>query len=765
MGVADYADELYFCGMKGIIAILALAFANPTTEGKDNSIPTDTLHIERIEVTASLKSDDALRTPVASTQLSMHRIERMGVSSIKDVSLIAPNFYQPDYGSSITSSIYVRGFGSRIDQPVLGVTIDDIPLMNKNIYDFDFYDIRKVELLRGPQGTLYGRNTSGGVMNITTLSPLSWQGLRLMAEYSTMTSYRASAAYYARPRDNFGISIAAHFDHDGGYFRNTYTDKMCDWGNSASARLRMQWLLKRGWSLDNSLNIGYTDEGGYAYHHYNAEVESLEAVAYNDPAGYKRLAINEGLVVKYKGDKIEFSSATSYQYLDDVMTLDQDFTPKSMFTMQQMQREHTITEEVVFRNANRTQRWQWLTGAFAFAKWLDMSSPVTFKRDGIDDLILGNINKGLHTVFPDNNIFIGGNNFVINSDFRIPTYGTALYHQSSIRLGNWQLTAGIRLDMEYSTMSYNSNATIPYMFDLTMSDYHSLYSEFKGRESQLFFEVLPKIAAEYNFTQGSAYATITRGYKAGGFNTQIFSDILQAKMMSDMMSELGIELDGVGGTTYDTASATRYKPETSWNFEVGTHLRPTAGLSIDASLFWIECFDQQVTVLPHGQNTGRMMSNAARARSFGAELSVDYTHKGFNIRGDYGYTNARFREYNDGMGNYAGNRLPYAPEHTALVVASYTWHFNHPTLRYLTLSADWRGTGSIYWNEANTHRQPFYLMLGAQATLRINNFELTLWGRNLTNTDYNVFYFKSVGEEFFSKGAPIHGGIKLNFNL
>ena len=164
------AGVLYFCSMKSLIAILALAFANPVAEVEDNSIPTDTLHIESIEVTASLKSDDALRTPIASTELAMSRIERMGVSSIKDVSLIAPNFYQPNYGSSITSSIYVRGFGSRIDQPVLGVTIDDIPLMNKNAYDFDFYDIRKLELLRGPQGTLYGRNTSGGVMNITTLS-------------------------------------------------------------------------------------------------------------------------------------------------------------------------------------------------------------------------------------------------------------------------------------------------------------------------------------------------------------------------------------------------------------------------------------------------------------------------------------------------------------------------------------------------------------------------------------------------------------------
>ena len=394
-----------------------------------------------------------------------------------------------------------------------------------------------------------------------------------------------------------------------------------------------------------------------------------------------------------------------------------------------------------------------------------MSSPVTFKRDGIDELILGNINNGIHTVFPNNNMLIGGDNFVINSDFSIPTYGAALYHQSSYRLGNWQLTAGIRFDLEQTSMRYNSNATIPYMFDMTMSDYRDLYSEFKGKERQLFFEILPKIAAEYNFDRGSAYATITRGYKTGGFNTQIFSDILQAKMMNDMMSALGIALDDVGGTTYDSASATRYKPETSWNFELGTHLRPTAGLNIDAALFWIECFDQQVTVLPHGKNTGRMMSNAARARSFGAELSIEYGYEGFTLRGDYGYTNARFREYNDGHGDYAGNRLPYAPEHTALLMASYSWWFNHPVVQSLTLSVDWRGTGSIYWNEANTRHQPFYSMLGAQATLRMNNIELTIWGRNLTNTEYDVFYFKSVGEEFFSKGTPIHAGIKLNITL
>ena len=316
---------VYFCTMKALIATLSLLTANPSTDELNHIEPIDTLlHIEHVEVTASLKQDDALRSPIALTALSMNRLEEEGIASIKELSLIAPNFYQPDYGSSITSSIYVRGFGSRIDQPTMGVVIDDIPIMNKNAYDFDFYDIRRIELLRGPQGTLYGRNTSGGVMNITTLSPLVWQGSRVMAEYATLRSARASVAYYAKPTDKFGISVAANYSHNGGHFLNTYTNELCDVGDATSLRLRAQVLLSSRWSLDNTLAISYVNEGGYAYRHYIPSEKRYEPIAYNDPSRYERLSISEGFVAKYEGDKVRISSATSYQYLDDCMTLDQD---------------------------------------------------------------------------------------------------------------------------------------------------------------------------------------------------------------------------------------------------------------------------------------------------------------------------------------------------------------------------------------------------------------------------------------------------------
>ena len=113
--------------------------------------------------------------------------------------------------------------------------------------------------------------------------------------------------------------------------------------------------------------------------------------------------------------------------------------------------------------------------------------------------------------------------------------------------------------------------------------------------------------------RNTLYATVSKGYKAGGFNTQMFSDVLQQQVMKQM----GF------GSLYDVADVVTYKPEKSWNYEVGAHLStPSHKVQADLALFYIDCRDQQLTVFPEGQVTGRLMTNAGRTRSFGGEASL-----------------------------------------------------------------------------------------------------------------------------------------------
>lgn len=750
--------------MKLLLALLTLAGGGPDDLAPE---PVDTLqNIEQVTVVApAAKQTFSLRRqPISSTVLSPAAIERERVLSVKDLSAVVPNFYQPDYGSRMTSSIYVRGFGARIDQPVVGVNVDEIPYLNKNSYDFDLFDIARIEVLRGPQGTLYGRNTIGGQLNIYTLSPLGYSGVRASAEYDTGNTVRAKASYYGRVSDNFGISVGGFYTRTDGFFDNAYDGSDCDRGHSAGGRVRMVWQGADGWSIDNVASVGSSLEGGYAYCLYDEASGTVSPVNYNGPNSYERVNVTDGFVVKHEGEKMLFTLATGYQYLYDRMLIDNDFTPRSLFTLVQQQREHALTEDIVLRSNDDSRRWQWITGAYGFYKRLRMEAPVTFLEDGIGDLILGAANAGIQSVMPWAELMIEESAFDIASNFKIPTYGLALYHESSLRAGRWRFTAGLRLDYEASRMDYDNYTSIHYRLSPMMPQFKELSMPFAGRERMDFLELLPKFAVNFSTGAGELYVAASRGYKAGGFNTQIFSDILQNRLMAAMMEDMGMPAQP---SPYNEASATTYKPEYSWNYEAGGHLAFADGrVRTDFSLFWIECRDQQLTVFPEGTTTGRMMSNAGRSRSRGVEVSLSWnptTHLG--VWGSYGFTDARFVKFDDGEADYAGNVLPYAPRNTVSLGATYRLHVGARMLDDVVVNCSWQGAGKIYWNESNSLYQNFYSQLGASVELRKGDFTLSLWGRNLTGTDFYTFYFKSVGNSFFSHGKPRQLGLTLSYAM
>ena len=768
-------------------ALVALAFfAVQSVRAEEQREPIDTLTREELIdfVTVSVKMPKQhfglKQQPIASSIVGEQMLQREHIRSVKDMSALIPNFYQPDYGSKMTSSIYVRGFGARIDQPVIGMTVDGVPYLNKNNYDFEMLDVVRVEMLRGPQSTLYGRNTMGGQMNIYTLSPMNYQGVRGMAEYGSGNTLRARAAYYGQSRSGkFGYSVGGFYGRTDGFFDNAYDGRNVDWGQSSGGRVRAVWEMGSGWELDNSATVSYDDEGGYAYALYDEATGNVGDVNYNSPSGYMRLSVSDGLVISHAGERLNFSATTTFQYMHDRMRMDNDLTPASIFTLEQEQRETAFTEDVVLRTSDKSRSWQWLTGAYGFYKNIAMNAPVNILEEGINSLVLGNMPDMIKSLLE-----FDRDELTVASNFDLPTYGLALYHESSVGVGErWRFTAGLRLDYEAAKMEYDNLSQIGYKMGSMrpgmppmIPDFRQVEVPFKGEERLDYFELLPKVAVNFTTGVGDLYVTATRGYKAGGFNTQIFSDILQNKMkstlMADAMSAMGRPSTPSEPSPYDEAAVTTYKPEYSWNYELGGHFMLAQGrLGLDFAAFWIECRDQQLTVFPEGLTTGRMMSNAGKSRSRGVELSARWMRrdalKGLSVDANYGYTNALFEEFNDGVMNYKGNYLPYAPQHTASLGASYRIFVSHNgLLKYIDLNASCQGAGKIYWNEANTLYQDFYSLLNASVAFNLGDkVNVELWGRNLLNADYYTFYFKSMTNNFYNYGKPCRIGATVSFYL
>ena len=744
-----------FAAVKKLLFILTITFSALSMWATDNDAAIDTVTLADVSVTA-IKQGAATDLTTASTVLNKSEVERNGIVTVRGVSDLVPNFFLPDYGSRMTSTIYVRGLGARIDQPSMGLNIDNVPVMCKENYDFDIADISRVEMLRGPQSTLYGRNTMGGLMNVYTLSPMQWQGTRIIAEMASHMTLKVGASHYARINDKMGIAGGIYYTSTNGQYTNQYNGKKCDWERQGTGRLKLVWQLSSSLMLSNTLSASISRQGGYPY-----EWVETGQIAYNDTCFYRRTSIMDGLTITKRFDSWSLSSITSYQYIDDNMTLDQDFTPLPYFTLTQARREHAVTQDVVARGDN-SRAYKWLVGAFGFYRRYKMDAPVTFKDTGIKSLIEDHINN-VNPYYP---VVWNERSFVLGSRFTNPTWGVALYHQSSYDWKRFTFTAGLRLDYEHASLNHHSETHTGYrvMNAATGEVFHSNNIDIDdgGSLSKHFTELLPKFSITYHLPtagESSIYASVSKGYKAGGFNTQMFSDVLQQRLMGIM----GI------GAAYDINDIVGYKPEKAWNYEIGGHFE-SANRRVrgDLALFYIDCRDRQMTIFPDGTTTGRIMTNAGKTRSVGAEasLGVNFTDNlGMNL--SYGYCDARFVRYNDGKADYKDKHVPYCPQHTLFAQAFYTYNFKGGSdwAQSITLDASLKGTGEIYWNEANTQRQPFYALLGSSITLAGKHYSLQLWGQNLTGTRYNTFYFVSISHEFLQRGRSRMLGATLRINI
>ncbi|MCR5312404.1 MAG: TonB-dependent receptor [Bacteroidaceae bacterium] len=822
-----------------IANIVGSLIVSPVNDDKMTVLDMDSvgggLSLDEVDIFSTVKENTSMRSlPSSVSMLSRERLEASHVTSVKGAAAIVPNFYMPDYGSRLTSAVYIRGIGSRINTPAIGLYVDNVPYMEKSSFDFNFYDIERVDVLRGPQGTLYGRNAMGGIIRVYTKNPFSYSGTDLNLDYATGDNHRrASVTHYHHISDKFAFSAGGYYEAGDGFFENTYTGSKVDNMMSGGGRIRGIYKYNDRLNIDFSLSYDYSDEGAYPYYYAGSQTtpvfleSSIGTISNNRESTYRRGMLNGGVNVEYRSPLFVMNAITGYQYLDDRMYMDQDFLSADIYSLEQKQRVHTVSEELTFKDCGKSMFWHWLFGVNAMYQSYSTQAPVTFYSDGLRWL-----ESNINTVMPDisriamlqamgftgMSVNFRGDELSMNGEYDTPNYNMAFFHQSTFDItSELSLTAGVRFGYEKMSIDYNSPAYVEYGFRMPNANNSKMAVDLQNLSSDISYVgtlkrddvvVLPKFAVKYDLgVNGNVYASASMGQRSGGYNIQMFSDLLQGKLRVDMMK--GIR-DGVGNyidelskvtptmpatipdpdnnyepvalSTYvmrimDTnmpkfevpsAEQIVYKPEYSWNFEIGTHLNfLDRRVQLDGSLFLIEVRDQQIARFVNS-GLGRMMVNAGQSRSYGVEVTgLWHPTDKWTLSANYGYTHAEFTDYDAGDGaDYTGNFIPFVPQHTYDVDLSRCWAVSESGwLRNVTLGVNVRGAGPIYWDESNSLRESSYATLGARVALDTELGTIQLWGKNLTNSEYNTFRFVSVGRCFEQHCKPFQLGIDLHIRL
>ena len=789
----------------GQLAAVATPLKSLDTEALSDS--SKVIDLDEVVVVSQPKEQVRLRLqPVSSNVFGSEQLQQLHVHDLSQLSQYVPSFVMPSYGSRLTSSMYIRGIGSRINNPAVGVYYDNIPLMSKSAFNNHFYMLDRVDVLRGPQGSLYGMNTEGGLVRMYSKNPMNYQGTDIRLGIGTGLYSHVEVAHHHRPSDKLAFTVAGFYSGLKGFINNQNFDQKNDLTNEAGGKLRLIYAPNEKLKFDWTADYQYVNQNGFGYGEFQPfEWSSVKPYTMkpDDPSttimnGYKRNMFNTGLNIGYETESLLFTSTTSYQYLNDLMLMDQDYMTGDYLQLNQAQKMNAITQEFVLRSNNKglirqifPSRWQHATGLFASYQWLNTNAPVLF-GDGITGPIGNAIANAMKNSMLQAMIgrFMGqgmsaqaaqtaaqaavdkmGVNMTaemaVPGEYKTPSWNFAAFHESNILLGdNWKLTLGLRFNIdkvkiEYDALAYmnmtggTANAT---------ATYH-LTSHVQDSRSKSYTQLLPKVGLTYTFDEniGNIYALVSKGYRAGGYNFQMFSDVLQTELNAHQQDAMRGDYD-VEHTTadYDAIDeAIAYKPEESWNYEIGTHLNLFGGSThFDLALYFMQIRNQQLSIMEPNSNYGRIMVNAGKSHSCGLEATLrgKAIDNALDWAVTYAYTRAIFDEYDD----YKDNYVPFVPQHT--LSAMVDWHIGK-----LTIGANMNGQGKIWWDEANTYAQKFYAVAGAHADYDFGPVLVSLWGRNLTNTHYNTFAVASSavgGTHYFAQRAtPIQVGLDVNIHF
>lgn len=762
-----------------LLPFLVLAAVPGAAGAQSTSVP-GAGSLEEIVVTAQRRAENVQEVPIAITALTSDALAEHHVTSVMDLAGLAPGLDIRRSDNSAIPKIFMRGVGLNDFNPTTASAVaiyeDGVYISSPLSQMAQFFDLERVEVLRGPQGTLYGRNTTGGAINLITRAP----GNAFSADSEVRAGNFSSLVVEGGiggpiVKDVLSARLAVNYEGDSGYVRNRLTGQRGDDAGNWTARLTLKFTP--GDLFNGTLMVHYGENHGASIWGHSRQLlpagpqyadpsTGFCAQAYfytsncTDVLGYFNPSPD-----LYSGDFLfkgrdvvkSFGSALTLQWNLPGLTLvsttgffhtqrndreETDYSPDQLINSLYLQKNQSVSEEIRLLNSDSGPA-KWVAGLYAAHdyisnnSWYDILRPLRSAAN------------------PDpNGCFLAFGICLFNWPNSQTTNSYAAFGQYDYKITRALTgTVGLRYSTDHKSFEYTSCA-----------DFCSIVLIPTVTASKSFNSVTGRLGVEYALTPDfNLYATYNRGVKSGGF---------------------------FDGQTASPGDLTPYSDEKLNAYELGAKTDwLDHRLRANVAAFWYDYRDLQAyTFVVRNNVTAQTLKNASNARIYGADAELAATpvqHLELTLSAEA--LHARYIEFitvanpipqcvgvtvptTPQCGNYSGNTLPAAPSFSVSTSVRYelppsVWggHFS--------VYLDERTRTKIYYETRNVPRlsDPTRTWVNAEVGWRsaAGRFELGFWGRNIFN-ETNIIEIdpiEGLGEDEFTMGKPRTYGIYLRAHV
>ena len=685
---------------------------------------SNSIKLDEVVVNSDKKQANILNTPGSITSINAKQVRDMRIWEISDLSGFAPNLFISNSGDN-RNVTGIRGMVTTSYDQSVATYVDGVAQFNLDTYIPQLNEIESIDIIRGAQGTFYGRNAMGGVINITTKKPTNAKQISAGVQFGNYGQKRINAAVNAPIiKNKLFLGVSALHDAKNGFYTNEFLNKKFDNQQQTMLNLQMKYFVGKGWSVQADLKQ-YTAKNDGAFPLVNdmkALFEKPYTLSQNLTSSMRDKSGNASIVVKHKGKKtditLQHARQRNYRYYEN--TLDADFSPADIVGIfnnygKDFNTVNAVTNELRFNSVKSSPdaAFEWSAGIFQFTQKSPTKQATAFGNDA-----------GLFGV-PDKNFSI----ISINKGENI---GLAAYGHMSYKVNDKvSVNGGMRIDRE------NRQLTIGSEYEKQPRPAFPLMKDTTGKSS--FGAFSPKLGIQYQLNAHELmYLSFSRGFRSGGL-TSISSDPSQIPLSA-------------------------YNPEFSNMFEAGIKGKDkNIQFRYAIAVFYNKVMDIQtpLLVLPDAVT---IIQNAGEMNAWGMEVEMELKlAKGLSVQYSGGLTSAKYAVLgvvsNGSQVDLSGNKQVFTPSSTNYFATQYQTSI---AAHELMFRLEYNHIGKQFFDLANTIEQEGYGLVNFRSSIRTRHFDISVWGRNLMGKKY-INYAYDFGAAHL--GNPRMIGVGLGWRL